>query len=459
VERLTGLSSAAVLRNANLLLDQIDPDQRPAYLAAEAASARNFAPFSLDLRIRRADGQWRWFSLHSAPRLLGDGSPVWEGIATDITANKQAELQLAGREALLRSVVESAGDAIYLNDDEGRIFLCNQAACASTGYTMEEMMQLRIMDLDAEFMDPNNRQTVRDLQLGKRSTILARHRRKDGSSFPVEIHITLLKESGPRQILAVVRDLTERVLAAEADTRARKAESLVLMAGGIAHDFNNLFQALQGNLEIIGLRGREDPGLAPPLSRAIGALNRAISLSWKMLDFSGHSFVQLAPMNPGAWLPAYLESLRLEFPPGFELELSCEPTPWIRADRSKLEQVVKAMLDNALEASSPGQTRVRLRLFVDYGTRPDRALPGVWPLKRPTLPATVCLQIADEGPGVPVDKLGLVCDPFYTTKEAGRGLGLSAAVGILSAHHAGFHLFDGEAGGLVLRLHFPPSGA
>jgi signal transduction histidine kinase len=70
----------------------------------------------------------------------------------------------------------------------------------------------------------------------------------------------------------------------------------------------------------------------------------------------------------------------------------------------------------------------------------------------------VCLEISDDGPGVPPEQLSLICDPFYTSKEPGRGLGLSVLVGILTAHHAGLHILNGEKRGLILRMHFPPGG-
>jgi len=459
VERLCGLKAEDVVRDPGLLFDQMDPAMLPAYLEAEAASARDLTPFTMDFRNRRADGQWRWFRVRSAPRKQPDGTIIWEGISTDITDQKASQLQLQENEARFRGVVEHAGDAIFLNDEEGRIFLCNQAACTSTGYSMEELLGLRIMDFDSGYSAADNTQTRRRLKAGQQASILARHRRKDGTTFPVEVRISLLREAEPRQILAVVRDLTEREQVQEIELRARKAESLVLMAGGIAHDFNNLFQALQGNLEIMAIRAEEDPFLIQPLSRAMGALNRAVSLSWKMLDFSGHGFVLPAPLNLETWLPAYLATLQGEFPPTFQLDLTCEPVPVIKGDRSKLEQVVKAVLENALEATQGQAGRGRLRLFVDYGgDRPGPNSPGIWPLRGAVVPATVCLEIADVGPGVPLEKLGLICDPFYTTKDPGRGLGLPVVVGILTAHRAGLHIFNGEDGGLILRMHFPPGG-
>ncbi len=460
VERLCGVKAQDVLQDPSQLFGQMDPAMLPAYQAAEAASARNLTSFTFEFRNRRADGEWRWFRVRSAPRKTQDGGLCWEGIATDITQQKLDQLRLEESEARFRSVVEQASDAIYLNDEEGHIILCNRAACTSTGFTMEEMLQLRIMDLDAEFVDPKNRQTVRHLRPFERATILARHKRKDGTTFPVEIHLSLFREEEPRQILAVVRDLTERGQVLEAELRARKAESLVLMAGGIAHDFNNLFQAIQGNLEIASMRAKGNGPFTQPLNQALVALNRAVSLSWKMLDFSGHGLMQMLPMNLEAWLPAYVDTLRLEFPPTFALEAVCEPVPPVLADRSKLEQVLKALLDNAQEAAQAPTSRVRLRLYVDFRADwPGPDSPGTWPLQRPELPATVCLELADDGPGVPSEKLDLVCDPFYTTRQPGRGLGLAAAVGILSAHRAGFHLFNGEDGGLVLRMHFPPGHA
>jgi PAS domain S-box-containing protein len=711
VERLCGLEPEAVLRDAARFLGQIDPASLPAYLEAESVSRRDLSPFAMDLRQRRADGEWRWFRVRSTPRGLADGSVAWEGISTDVTDQKQGHLILAesenrfrnlancapvmiwmaspdkastwfnqgwlnwtgrsqeqeigegwtagihpddrpfclgtyvrsfdarqpfdrefrlrhhsgayrwildrgtprfaedgaflgyvgacsdihdqkaaldalresearfrivaeespvplflhrdgrflylnpaavhilraqspeelvgrpvldlvhpadrervvqrmqngqereqpaplaeerfyavdgtllevevqarpvqfeGRPAVLvfaqditerkrtiealresetrfRSVVENAVDAIFVNDMAGRILLCNREACRSTGYSQDELLRLRVGDLAPELSDAAQVEALRALAIGKQLTFDGKIRRKNGTTFPAEVHIGLLSEEEPRRILAMARNLSEREQARESEHRARKAESLVLMAGGIAHDFNNLFQAVLSNMEIAELLAGKLESVREPIGQAKEVLRKAVSLSWKMLDFSGRGIVHLQPLDLGPWLEQFRAALEPGLPPSFRLELECEPVPGIDGDPSKLEQVLKAAVDNALEAAGPGGGCVRLRLFTDFGPgQPGPQSPGIWPIERPKGPASVCLEIADDGPGVPLERLGLVCDPFYTTKEPGRGLGLAAAVGILNAHGAGLRLLNGEGKGLILRLHFPPSGA
>lgn len=371
--------------------------------------------------------------------VLGQGA---EQRARRLALSMAEELRMTGDR--FRNLVENALDPIVLFDPEGRILLANLEASRLTGYSREELGELRVQDLSPDMPMEDYEKIWNSLAFGESRRFEGRTRRKDGTSFPVEVRIGLLAPGEPRQILSMVRDLSAADQAAQSELRARKAESLVLMAGGIAHDFNNVFQAIQSNLEIAGFLTKGNADLALTLDQARVALGRAVTLSRKMLDFSGQGIVRLEPME--------LEDLldRVPLKPGLVLERDFHAVPPILGDPGKLEQVVTAMMDNAMEA---GASRVRLRLRTHAGTG---AAPhqGVWPLPQFHAPGTVCLEVLDDGPGVPPEKLHLICDPFYTTREPGRGLGLAAAVGILKAHRAGFHVQNGEEEGLVLRMYF-----
>ena len=447
-------------------IERIHPEDREAVEAAASAYLAGTTPaYKAEYRIRRKDGSYL--------SVLARGMAVdWDaggrpkrmiGTHTDITEHKKMESDLRSTENLFRLISSGLRDYILILDLDGTISYINLvpagikiAQATGAHFTLGLDPEARAI-ADAAFLDC--------LRTGRETTYSAPGTRLDGSTGWFEVRLEPVREV--EAIIAVIALAFDRTDARKTETslqaseiRTRKAESLVLMAGGIAHDFNNLFQAIQGNLEIAGLRARGDHGLVQPLQRAMEVLNRAISLSWKMLDFSGHFIVKLENLDLEHWLPAYLATVRLEFPETFTLDLSCEPVPVIRGDRLKLEQAVKALLENALEAAPTQTGRVRLRLFVDFGEdRPGPDSPGIWPLRRPELPATICLELADDGPGVPSGKLDVICDPFYTSREPGRGLGLPVAVGILSAHRAGFHIFNGAGEGLVLRIHVPPSGA
>jgi len=105
VERLHGIKVEDVLRDAGLLHRQIDPELLPEFQAAESASLRNRTDFMMEMRMRRADGQWRWMRVCSRPRCIGDGQLVWDGVATDISERKQTEAALLELNVLLEQRV------------------------------------------------------------------------------------------------------------------------------------------------------------------------------------------------------------------------------------------------------------------------------------------------------------------------------------------------------------------
>jgi PAS domain S-box-containing protein len=466
VERLCGLKAEDVLRDPGLLFAQMDAQTLQRYLAEEAACAEALRPFAMDLRQRRADGHWRWFRVRSRPSRQADGSLLWEGIATDVTEEVMGRLALAESETRFRQLADTAPAFIWMTDAAGSCTYFSQGWTAWTGRPVEEAQG----EGCTGFIHPEDLPgclaiSDRAFQAREPYAVEFRLRHHSGAYRWTSDHAQpRLAEDGTfLGYIGVgidIQDMKEaEATSRESEHRAKKAESLVLMAGGIAHDFNNIFQGVLGFLDIANAKAGENAGLGQIIAKAKTALRKAIQLSWKMLDFSGRSLLKAEPLELELWLPAFLATLQLHLPPEVHLVLSAEPVPAILGDRFKLEEVVKATVANAVEALGSGGGWIRLRLHPDFGEdSPGPGSPGLWPLARPEGPASVCIEIADDGPGVPPDLLSLICDPFFTTREQGRGLGLAVVVGILGAHRAGFHVFNGEGGGLVQRIHFPPTG-
>jgi PAS domain S-box-containing protein len=116
VEKLHGVKPSEALRDASLLIGQISPDQRQAFNELEEASRTNLTDFSMEVRMRRGDGTWRWFLLHSRPRLGSRGRVVWDGVATDVTQRKEAEERLDLLNRVLKTLSE-VNEMIVREDD------------------------------------------------------------------------------------------------------------------------------------------------------------------------------------------------------------------------------------------------------------------------------------------------------------------------------------------------------
>ena len=150
-----------------------------------------------------------------------DGRSVLFALARDVTDRRKGEAALQESKERFRLLVEHAADAFYVLETDGRVVDVNQRACESTGYTRHELLQMSVWDI-SEAMTPQVFARTVDQMAAGPLTVTSRHHRKDGTSFLVEVRARLFEASGRQCILALARDVTERVRAEEA---RRKMES------------------------------------------------------------------------------------------------------------------------------------------------------------------------------------------------------------------------------------------
>ena len=234
--------------------------------------------------------------------------------------------------------------------------------------------------------------------------------------------------------------------------RARKMESLGLMAGGIAHDFNNLFQGIQGNLEIARLKAG-DAALQAPLDRALKILDKASLLTHRMLEFSGKGFRSSETLALNLLVQECLRPFMELGEPRIQFSGQAG-LPRIEGDAKQLTQVLTGLVLNARESLGAKGGAIQVRAELCLGEAIDA--PGVWIHPPPPGPAAVCLVVEDNGSGMTREVLERAFDPFFTTHRPGRGLGLSAALGILRTHNAGLWVDTAKGRGTTFRIHFAP---
>ena len=261
----------------------------------------------------------------------------------------------------------------------------------------------------------------------------------------------------PLRLAGTLGDATERKRAEENELRDRKMESLGLMAGGIAHDFNNLFQTLMSNLELMGPRFAGDGKGRAVLDRCFGILGKASSLSRRMLDYSGRSLRSEEILDLGSLVRQESASLSHQLH-GLNprMELVCtvaDRLPSACGEPALLSQVLQTLVHNAYEAlhGEPGRIQVTLSRWTDYALTP-----AGWVGEAQEEPA-LCLEVRDSGSGIPPENLARIFDPFFSTKAHGRGLGLSASLGIIKSHGGRIHVESGPGLGSIFRVFLPPA--
>ncbi|HEX4845731.1 MAG TPA: response regulator, partial [Geothrix sp.] len=253
-------------------------------------------------------------------------------------------------------------------------------------------------------------------------------------------------------------DVTERRRAEAALRQAQKLESLGVLAGGIAHDFNNLLTAILGNTEVALERTRDNPVLQQVLHRVEATTQRGSDLARQLLAYAGKAHFAVRPLDLNAIILEMGDLLSVSISKKVAIRRDLQPgIPPVEADAAQFQQVVMNLVINASEAigERAGQITLRTRAVELSQAELAAGFPGQ--VLEPGL--YVRLEVEDDGCGMDVDTIGRIFDPFFTTKFTGRGLGLSAMLGIVRGHRAGIHVESAFGKGTTFTLLFPATEA
>jgi two-component system cell cycle sensor histidine kinase/response regulator CckA len=266
---------------------------------------------------------------------------------------------------------------------------------------------------------------------------------KDGHSVPISCSIAPIRgEGNVAGAVLVVRDLTEqrRAEAAEQENeealrQAQKLESIGVLAGGIAHDFNNLLTGIMGNAGLARraiVAGRSEQAAAL-LQDVLHASERASDLTRQLLAYAGKGRFVIQPVDLCRLVAEVSTLIRTSISKKITLVIDVpDDCILIDADRAQLQQLVMNLMINGGEAigDQPGTLTVRIRTE-HFTERRERPRTEGFPIATGD---SVRIDVTDTGAGMDPETRSRIFEPFFTTKFLGRGLGLSAALGIVRGH-------------------------
>ncbi|MBI4913263.1 MAG: CHASE domain-containing protein [Acidobacteria bacterium] len=397
--------------------------------------------------ISLALGVLTWSLLGARSRALG--------MAHRLTEDIRAGLQR------FHNLVENLPFAVIDWDTELRIQGWNPAAKKIFGYDEGEILGKHGRDLlFDDFSSQPIRHALNRLSLGRSHLATLENRTKDGGRVLCQWTNTPLTDGEGRVlgVMSLVEDVTQARKEEENLRRAQKLESLGVLAGGIAHDFNNLLAVVSGNADLAARLTPTDSPVHEHLSRILGASRRAADLAQQMLAYAGRAPMTMRTLDLNREAEEIADLLRDSLPKLVEIQLDLDVRPaWVRGDPAQMQQVLMNLVTNGAEAigEHPGVVKVHIH----HGVVGEETLAGLWPGHALTPGPAVVVEVQDNGAGMDASTLGRIFDPFYTTKFAGRGMGLTAVLGILKSHGAGLAVQSQRERGTTFRLFLPEAEA
>lgn len=414
--------------------------------------------------ITRADGEKRLLSISTSRLQSNDGVVHVLALMQDITQRRESEQQVRNSEARYRSLTGTASDAIITINEDSTILFVNRAAETMFGYADTEMLGQSLTMLMPEYLRHIHRTGIkRYLDTGQKHISWAATElpglHKSGQEIPLELSFGESIEHNKRVFTGIARDISERKRTEEVRRhleeqlrQSTKMEAVGQLAGGIAHDFNNMLTGITGYGEL--LLARLDPTslLRNDVEEILKAGERAASLTQQLLAFSRRQILDPRVIDLNDLVTNMEKLLRRLIGEDVELVtfLSPELAP-VKADSSRIEQVILNLALNARDAMPQGGKLTietsNAELDENYARQHLGAQPGAY----------VLLAVSDTGIGMDAETRSRIFEPYFTTKEQGKGsgLGLSMVYGIVKQSEGYVMVYSEPERGTTLKVYLP----
>jgi PAS domain S-box-containing protein len=465
-----------------------------------------------EINLKDKDGSQRPFSITTS--LINDrhGVPLkLVGSLYDISARKRAERALQESEARYRTLLGAVPDPVVVYDPNGKATYVNDAFERTYGWSREELTGNRVDFVPPEEADATQDALKRALEDGT-GFFETKRWKKNGDLLDVQVRTTILRDHEGNHILSIVihhdvtalkqaerslqkarddlelriekrtrelakanRELSDKIAESKRAQEeklelerqmlhAQKLESLGVLAGGIAHDFNNILAAILGNADLaLHVLSSKSP-VHDNLQAIVEASKRAAEISKQMLAYSGKGQFIIESIDAGKVIREMAHLLEVSISKNVVINFNLpNKLPTFYGDVTQIRQVILNLMTNASEAIGSKDGVITLSTGVidcdrDYLDNVNEVLRASLeePLKEGVY---IYIEVADTGYGMDEKTKERIFDPFFTTKFAGRGLGMSAVLGIISGHKGALKISSKINEGTTFTILFPANDA
>ena len=416
-------------------------DDRERFWQLYSASFERRQEFTMEYRLRRADGEYRWILDRGVPRFSENGEFTgYIGSCIDISDRISTEKTLQERETQLRTALDAADLGTWIWDIGTNEVILSEGSQSILDFAPGEFpgtLEAVLKRIHAEDRDKINKQAKAAIALGGLYEVeirlcLANNKHR---WLVARGHVSLDLAGQPTRMMGIVADITEKKRMQEQSLRHQRLESLGSLAGGVAHDLNNILTPIMMSVQLLPLTLTQiDPRSREIIQMLENNVQRGSALVQQVLSFARGVQGEFGVVQVKHLIRDIHQIARETFPKSIEIRIDISPQLWtVRGDATQIHQILLNLAINAKDAMPEGGlldiSAVNLVIDEAYLQENPQAKVGSY----------VAISVVDTGVGIAPEVLQQIFEPFFTTKaeDGGTGLGLATVINIVQ-NHGGF---------------------